>query len=184
MEQSNLKKVRTLAILAMLVAISVVLIWLVHFPIIPVAPWLEYDPADIPILLGTLIYGPVMGLVLLIAAAGVQAFTVSAQSGVIGFVMHVIATGAMVLTAGLIQKRAKSSKGTLAALLIGAGAMIAIMIPANLVLTPMFYGQPLQAVIDLLLPAIIPFNAVKSLINGIIAFLIYQRVREYYQAQK
>ncbi len=181
---NNLKRVRTLAILAMLAAISVVLIWLVHFPIIPVAPWLEYDPADIPILIGTLIYGPVMGLVLLIAAAGVQAITVSAQSGVIGFVMHVIATGTMVLTAGLIQKRMKSDKGILTALIIGACAMIAIMIPANLILTPIFYGQPRQAVIELLLPAIIPFNAIKSLVNGVFAFLIFQRVRGYFLMHK
>jgi hypothetical protein len=33
---------RMLSILAVLTAVSVVLIWLVHFPIIPVAPWLEY----------------------------------------------------------------------------------------------------------------------------------------------
>ncbi len=34
--------------MAMLVAVSVVLVYLVHFPIFPAAPFLEYDPADIP----------------------------------------------------------------------------------------------------------------------------------------
>lgn len=39
--------------LAMLSAISVVLVYFIHFPIFPVVPFLEYDPADISILIGT-----------------------------------------------------------------------------------------------------------------------------------
>ena len=45
-------KVRKLATMAMLVAISIVLVYLIHFPIFPGAAFLEYDPADIPILIG------------------------------------------------------------------------------------------------------------------------------------
>ena len=33
-------------------AISVVLVWLFHFPIFPAAPFLEYDPTIIPIAIG------------------------------------------------------------------------------------------------------------------------------------
>ena len=46
------------AALGMLTALSVVLTWLIHFPIFPGAPFLEYDPADIPILIGTFTFGP------------------------------------------------------------------------------------------------------------------------------
>lgn len=58
------QEVRKLAVMAMLVAVSVVLVYLVHFPIFPAAPFLEYDPADIPILIGAFAYGPLAGILL------------------------------------------------------------------------------------------------------------------------
>ena len=54
-----------LATLGMLAALAVLLVALIHFPLIPAAPFLEYDPADVPILIGTFLYGPWAGLCLL-----------------------------------------------------------------------------------------------------------------------
>ncbi len=51
-------RTRKLTVMAMLTAISVLLVWLVHLPIIPAAPFLEYDPADIPVLIGAFAFGP------------------------------------------------------------------------------------------------------------------------------
>ena len=53
----KLKNVR-LAKMAMLVALAVVLVMLIHFPIFPAVAFLEYDPADIPILIGAFAFGP------------------------------------------------------------------------------------------------------------------------------
>ena len=50
---------RQIATMAMLAAISIVLVSIVHFPLFPAAPFLEYDPADVPILIGTFAFGPV-----------------------------------------------------------------------------------------------------------------------------
>ena len=44
---------RKLTTLAMLAALAIVLVALIHFPLVPAAPFLEYDPADIPIFIGT-----------------------------------------------------------------------------------------------------------------------------------
>lgn len=85
------KKVSTrqLVSMAMLGAISIVLVSVVHFPLIPAAAFLEYDPADIPILIGTFAYGPLAGLLMTIVVSIIQGVTVSAQSGPIGVVMHI-----------------------------------------------------------------------------------------------
>ncbi len=56
-----------------LVALSVVLVYLIHFPIFPAVPFLEYDPADIPILIGTFTFGPVTGMILTIVTSVIQA---------------------------------------------------------------------------------------------------------------
>ena len=67
-----------LAKMGMLVAISVVLVYLIHFPIFPAVAFLEYDPADIPILIGTFAFGPLAGVLLTVVTSIIQGVTVSA----------------------------------------------------------------------------------------------------------
>ena len=62
-ENRNHNTVR-LAKMGMLVAIAIVLVYFIHFPIFPAVAFLEYDPADIPILMGTFAFGPVAGILL------------------------------------------------------------------------------------------------------------------------
>lgn len=170
---------RKMCTMAILSALSVVLIFLINFPILPAAPWLEYDPADIPILLGGFVYGPVVGIVITIVASLIQALTVSASGGWVGFVMHVISTGTLVLVSSLYYKHDRSRKGALIALILGSLAMTAIMIPTNLFFTVRFWGQPLEVVKASLVPIIIPFNLIKALGNSLIVFLIYKPLRNY-----
>ncbi|NLX64739.1 MAG: ECF transporter S component [Clostridiaceae bacterium] len=170
-------EVRKLCTMAILAALSLVLVLLIHFPIIPAAPWLEYDPADIPILIGGFAYGPIAGLLITIVASLVQALTVSAQSGWVGFVMHVISTGTLVLTSSIIYKHNRTKKGALIALIAGCIAMTAIMIPANLFFTVRYWGQPLEVVKASIVPIIIPFNLIKSAGNSLIVFLVYKTLR-------
>ena len=58
---------------AMLAAISLVLVLLIRIPF-PPAPYLEYDPADIPIFIGTFAFGPLYGIILTLIVSFVQAF--------------------------------------------------------------------------------------------------------------
>ena len=67
--------------LALLAAISIILVLLIRFPIIPQLNFLEYDMADVPILIGTFLYGPVWGLLLTLVVCVLQGVTVSANSG-------------------------------------------------------------------------------------------------------
>lgn len=89
-KQKNLVR---LAKMAMLVAISVILVSIIHFPIFPAVAFLEYDPADIPIFIGTFAFGPIAGLMITVVVSLVQGLTVSAGSGAYGIIMHIIATG-------------------------------------------------------------------------------------------
>ena len=166
-----------IAMAALLADISVVLVYLIHIPMF--LPFLEYDPADISILFGTLVYGTTFGLILTVLTALIQAFTVSAGSGAMGLIMHIVATGAMVVVTGLVfdaMKRIDKNRmlvGLTAALSTGALMMILIMIPLNLVVTPIFMKVTVDDVKALLIPAIIPFNAIKASINCIGAGVLY-----------
>ena len=105
---SSREKTVRLAKMGMLVAVSIVLVYFIHFPIFPAVAFLEYDPADIPILIGTFAFGPLAGVILTVVTSVVQGVTVSAASGLYGIIMHIIATSVLVLVAGIIYKYNRS----------------------------------------------------------------------------
>lgn len=177
-------KTRRLTAMAMLVAVSVILLYLVHFPIFPAAAFLEYDPADIPILIGTFLFGPGAGLALTVAASIIQGLTVSAGSGPIGIIMHILSTGSMVLVAGSIYRRKHTRKGAAIALVAGVITMTAAMSICNLIFTPIFMGAPLEAVLSMLVPIIIPFNLIKSGANSLITFIVYKSISRLVAGEK
>lgn len=164
-----------IAKMAMLVAVSIVLVMIIHFPIFPAVAFLEYDPADIPILIGTFAFGPLAGIVLTVVTSLIQGLTVSAASGVYGIIMHIIATSALVLVAGTIYRRNKTKKSAVIGLIAGTAAMAVVMFFANMLITPAFTGMPLAGVMNLM-PFIILFNIVKAGINSVVTFLLYKRI--------
>lgn len=177
MEQKNRRiSTRQLVSMAMLGAISIVLVAVIHFPLIPAAAFLEYDPADIPILICAFAYGPLAGLLLTVVVCFIQGFTVSAQSGIIGIVMHIFATGCCVLVTGSIYKRNKTRKTAVIALILGAGADGGNGADEYDFYAAFSMGAPLETVLALMIPAIIPFNVLKAGINGVITFFLYKSI--------
>ena len=169
-------KTKTLTQLGVLAAMSVLLVYLIHFPIFPAAPFLEYDPADVPILIGTFMFGPLGGMVLTAVVSVLQGVTVSSASGIIGIMMHFFATGSFVLVAGNIYKRKRTRGGAVIALILGALTMTMTRVIWNLVFTPLFMGTPIEAVKAMLVPVIIPFNLIKTISNAMITFVVYKSV--------
>ena len=193
-----------LAKLGMLTGLSILLVYAIHFPIFPSASFLEYDMADVPILIGTFLYGPWWGLALTGVVSLLQWLLVSPQSLWVGAVMHFCATGAYVVAAGLIyqqyKKRANAligvsnefptfsqaatnltRTGALIGMGVGAVLQTLMMIPMNLIFTVHFFGVPKETVLALLPTAIIPFNAIKTVANSVLTFLLYKRVAKLFE---
>jgi len=159
----------------MLTAIGAVLITLVHFPLFPSAAFLQYDPADVPILIGAFAYGPVAGVIITVLASFIQAFFLGGD-GVYGFLMHVIATSALVLVSATIYRFKHTRAGAVVGLCCGTLTMGLVMMVANHFITPMFMGAPTEVVDAMLLPVILPFNLLKAGINSCITFVVYKAV--------
>ena len=73
--------------MAMLVALSLILVMLINFPILPAIPFMKYDPADIPILIGSFLFGPMGGVILTAIVSILQGLFISGDGGPIGIVM-------------------------------------------------------------------------------------------------
>lgn len=172
MQQKNKMAVRKITVVGVMAAFSVVLAFFIHIPF-PPATYLEYDPADVPIFFVTLTFGPVWGGALALIVSVLQGVTVSAQSGIYGIIMHFAATGSFVLASGLIYKAKSTWKGAITALIFGCIAQTLIMIPMNLIFTPLFNGAPVDAVKEMILPVIIPFNLMKAGINSVVTMILH-----------
>lgn len=172
------QQTRKLTTIAMLTAEAAVLITLVHFPLFPSAAFLQYDPADVAILIGGFAYGPVAGIIITVLASFIEAFILG-QDGVYGFLMHVIASGAMVAVASIVYRYKHTRMGGLIALVAGTIVRGLIMMPANHFITPYFMGAPTAAVDAMLLPTILPFNLLVGAINSVITFAVYKTVSRY-----
>ena len=151
----NRQKTMKLAKMGMLVAISILLVN-IHFPI----------------------SGPVAGVCITIVTAILQGLTVSAQSGLYGILMHIVATSTLVLVSSTIYKMKKNRKMAVLGLLCGTLAMTAIMIPANYLITPYFMNVPKQAITGIL-PFIVGFNLIKAGANSVITFVLYKKVSKF-----
>ncbi len=162
-----------ICLMAMFTAISVVAIALIRIPLIPAAPFLVYDMADIPIILATLLMGGLPGMAVLITVCLIQAFLMGGD-GVIGFLMHAVSTGAMVLIFALFRAKFKSRISLVLAGVLATVTMTLIMIPMNLIFTGYFMGTPMSVVTSMLVPAIIPFNLIKAGLNCLLAIFIYK----------
>lgn len=168
-----MKKTHKLSLMAMYAAVSVLAVAFIRIPLIPAAPFLVYDMADIPILMATLTLGGASGGLVLLSVCLIQAFLMGGD-GVVGFVMHFVSTGAMVIIFSLIHSKWKNIWGLITAAAISTVAMTLVMIPMNLWLTVVFMGTPRSVVIDMLIPAIIPFNLIKAGLNSFLTVAVYK----------
>ena len=179
-----------LTMMALLSAVSVV-IGLVKFPILPVAPFLEFDFADTPIIISSLMFGTLPGLAVLFVVSVIQAFLLGGN-GIIGLIMHFAASGIMLVVVNLIAGKAVDGKRSIKRLIIafvcGTLAQTAAMIPLNYIFIPMLFGAPREMVTDLLLPGIIPFNLIKAggncLLTGILLSALQPVMAQYGLASK
>lgn len=142
---------------------------------IPVVLFLKYDPKDVVITLSGLILGPITALLVSVISSFIEMLTVS-DTGIIGYFMNILSSCSFACIAAIIYKRKKTLSGAIIGLILGCVAMVVVMLLWNYIITPLYMGFPREAVVELLLPAFLPFNLLKGSLNAAITFLLYKPV--------
>lgn len=164
---------KKLTTLGMLSAFAFLFVFLLRIPIIPAVPFLKYEPKDIIILMAGFIFGPLSGLAVSIVVSLVEMLTIS-TTGLIGFIMNVISTAAYVVPAAYFYHKNRTTRGAVISLIIGSACMVIVMLLWNYLLTPLYMNVPREAVVKMLIPAILPFNLLKAGLNSVLAFILYK----------
>ncbi|MCL1848726.1 MAG: ECF transporter S component [Clostridiales bacterium] len=167
--QSQTERLVNLALLSSIAYI------LMAFGRIPVVSFLKYDPKDIVILIGGLIYGPISALVISVLVSFLEMVTVS-DTAWIGFWMNVLSTCSFACTASFIYKKKQSLAGAIVGIVCGGILSVIVMLLWNYLLTPIFMNMPREVVIPLLWSVFLPFNVLKAGINGAMTMLIYKPI--------
>lgn len=160
---------------SMLIALSIVAGYFIHFPILPQAPFLLYDPGNVFLLIGSFKLGPKIGVLMCFITAILFAL-ITGQGGPYGALMNFLATGTLIFVSSQIYLLNHTKRGAILGMILGTLAMTLIMIPANLIITPFYLGVEREIVVKMLIPAIIPFNLLKGIISGFLTFILYKRL--------
>ena len=170
---NSYSKGKMIAAMAMLTALAVVADIFLRLP--NIAGFLTYEPQDVSLTIGAFIFGPVAGLIMALVVCTVEMVTVS-STGVIGLLMNFLASATFVGVASVIYYRKKTMSRAVIGLAAGSLSMIAVMLLWNYIMTPIFMGVPREAVLDMFLPVLIPFNGIKALLNSALVLLLYKGV--------
>lgn len=179
MKKGTARKVDTkrLVTLAMLCAMSYVVMWISKMllpPLIPAVEFLKYDAKDVVIMLCGFMFGPIAAIGISVVVSLIEMVTVSG-TGIIGFIMNVISTCAFVCPAAIIYNRKQKKISTaVIGLAVGCVTVTVAMMLWNYVVTPYYMKVDRDLVVKLLLPGFLPFNLIKSVINAALAMLIYK----------
>lgn len=166
---SKAKKITTTA---MLCAIAFVF---VTFGRVKVIQFLSYDPKDIVITLGGLVWGPLTSCLVSFIVSLVEMVTIS-DTGIIGCIMNFISTCSFACTAAFIYKKKHTLTGAVCGLVAGSMAMVTVMLLWNYLITPIYMGYPREAVAEMLIPVFLPFNLIKAGLNAAFTFILYKPV--------
>ncbi|MCH4083469.1 MAG: ECF transporter S component [Olsenella sp.] len=172
-EQGSGWSTKRIAVTALFCALAAICTLFIEFPILPAVPWLKYDPSAIICLIAGFAFGPATGVAVSIISYLPH---IATASGFWGMLMAIIATLAMVLPASLVYKRDTTMRGAIVGMVIGAVVSALLCIVANIIVTPIYAHMSTQAVIALIVPALLPFNVLKVVINAVVTTLVYKPV--------
>lgn len=168
--QNNSQKVKRITIIALFCAMAFIVSLI--FPI--KVMFLTLDFKDTISTICGMFFGPVSGLFCAVVVPFIE--FIYSDTGIYGLIMNLISSITFVGVSTLIYKYKKTLWGAVAGLATAACATVAIMLLANLFITPYYMGVTQDAVIELIPKVIFPFNLVKSILNASIAMLIYKPI--------
>lgn len=170
-------QIRKIALSSLLVALAYISLFMIRIPIIPSASFLRFDIKDVFIAIIGLLYGPLYAFIGAVSVSLLQMVSVS-EYGLIGLAMNVLSVSAFTVPLAFVYRRKHKQSGIILGLLLGCILMIVVMLLWNYLIAPIYMGVTRDVVKNMLLPVFLPFNAIKSIANGVITFVLFINVEK------
>lgn len=180
-QSENLVQNRTkkLTALAMLTAMSFIVGATIRIrDIFPAANFLTYDPKDVVILIGGFMFGPLSALAMSVVVALLEMITIS-RTGPWGALMNAVSSASFTCTAAFIYSKRRDLKGAVIGLALGCIVATGTMLLWNYAVIPLYSpAVTRERVMGMMLPALLPFNLLKTSLNAALTLLVYKKVSD------
>ncbi len=164
-------QVKKIVYIGMFSAIAFILMSTISIPIIPYATYLRYEPSEVASIFVAVLFGPWAGVVVCFLK-DLLYFFFRAKS-IFGPTADFFASSVFTFIIGAVYYKHRNKKSLIIAGIIATIGRIFVMIPINIVILWLQFGFTTKKVLNMMLPIIIPFNSLKSIINFIAFYLIF-----------
>ncbi|MHC0552354.1 ECF transporter S component [Salinicoccus sp. CNSTN-B1] len=176
MRRSRLEK---LIIISILAALSFILM-LVQFPIPFIPPFLTVDFSDIPAFIGFMLFGGVAGSLVILMKIILYGLLMASEP--IGPLANLLASFSLLLPVYFTYKKSKTKKSLVLGFILGVFALTLVMAVLNYFVLLPAYGliidqrDLIENIRAIITAGIIPFNIIKGILVGLMAYLVYTKV--------
>lgn len=185
--------VKRLTLIGMMGALASVLM-IFRFPLPFMPPFLSFDLAGVPELIGGFVLGPFSALLIIVVKILIQIAISGSKSMFIGELQGLMLSCAMVIPAAFIYQKNKTKKGAVKGMFVGSVLCIIVAVITNLTMIIPFYinlyGLSMESIIassnsvnpfindvtTLALIGILPFNIIKTAINCAVTLIVYKKI--------
>lgn len=174
-------KTEKMVVLSLLAGMAFLLLKLDFF-ILPTFPWMKLDFSDIPILIGTLIYGPISGIIIAFIRSLLNYVMSGADLGsLIGNTTGFVASVLFLLPIHFFMKKINNIKGLVTGTFISTILLTGFMAVANyFVILPIYlfvlklnFEMPMS---EMIIFGVIPFNLIKGVFVSFIFGVTYKKI--------
>ncbi len=167
-KKTNLKK---LTLAALFCAVAYLCMFLFRFKV----SFLTFDFKDAVLAVAAFLCGPLYAVACAVTVALVEFISVS-DTGVYGLIMNALSSSVFAGMCGLLYKYKRTLSGAVLGSILGVISMVAVMMAANVFITPYYMGAERSEVVAMIPTLLLPFNLIKGVVNAAVTMIIYKPV--------
>lgn len=171
-KNTNKWDTKQLVTMALMCAIAALLSF-VQIPLIPGVSFLTYDASLMAAMVCGFAFGPGAGIAVGVLAALIHGLIMGEW---VGPLMNIVATLCFVWPAAALYSHKRTFKWGVIGLAISVLAATAGGILANLTIGVWFWYGSVDAILPLILPALVPFNLAKGVLNSVLTLIVYKAI--------
>lgn len=193
--------VRTMVMIAMLGAISMVLMWF-EIPLWFAPSFYKIDLSEVPVMIGAFALGPVAGAMIELVKVLLKLVMKGTTTAFVGDIANYIIGCALILPAGIIYRKKKSKRnaiigmtaGTVFLTIVGCFLNAYVLLPAygkafgmeveKLVAMGTAVNPAINSVTTFVILAVAPFNLIKGVAVSVITLILYKYVSPLLKGQQ
>ena len=165
------EQTRKLVMLALFTAVAYLSIYIIHFRV----SFLTFEFKNVFITIAAMLFGPVAGGVISLITAYLEMVFFS-TTDFYGFIMNFISSASFSMIAAYIYRGRRTQISSYVSLAVATLSSTALMLVANLIVTPFFMGTTMTEVALLIPKMIFPFNLIKCIANAALVLLFYKPI--------